>query len=61
VNETNAADAMGESKTVGRTFLPLDRVDAIAVAAKKEATRPSTPSSRRRNGSGKTNPKRRFT
>jgi hypothetical protein len=46
---------------VGRTFLPLDRVDAIAVAAKKEATRPSTPSSRRRNGSGNTNPKRRFT
>jgi hypothetical protein len=31
-----------------------DRADELAVAAKKEATRPSTPSSRGRNGSGST-------
>jgi short-subunit dehydrogenase len=51
----------GVENRVSGTFLPLDRADAIAVAAKKEATRSSTPSSRRRNGSGNTNPKRRFT
>jgi ribonuclease HI len=51
----------GHSKTQSVHKTGNDRADAIAVVAKKEATRPSTPSSRRRNGSGKTNPKPQFT
>src|SRR5215213_11290638 len=51
----------GYSKTQGPHKNGNDRADELAVAAKKEATRPSKPSSRRRNNSGKTNPKRLFT
>jgi ribonuclease HI len=48
----------GHSKTGGPHKSGNDRAHELAVAAKKETTRPSTPSPPYRNGSCKTTPKR---